>query len=336
MRLLEVRRQFFASSYRAVVVDDLPILAHPQEATIVGAAPRRGGSRRPGFVVKRQAKGEAQGLFDEVVIWFQNSIAALGKVTVKTTLTEQTTELFYNYSNAGPNPPVGLEWCSPINNPWVFCNATTGDIIPDVVTYHNETPDVSDIEVPSTVCITHDANALCPDATFSMLHAIGGAAVLHKAPNGNIYAFDEPVDRYNLSSFALQSSRLFSGKAHFVIGGSQGRLLHGYNDTLNSYGVSRIRLSRPSIMPNGSIPVTLVPMASPDGGPSIVVAMDTSANVYYLITCTMANSYAKVFLAKSMVDGPLALMDPGLMPTVTGGEITSCRVVPYTNGDRPA
>lgn len=72
MRLLEVRRQFFASSYRAVVIDDLPILAHPQEASIVGAAPRRGGSRRPGLVVKRQAKGKAQGLFDEVVIWFQN------------------------------------------------------------------------------------------------------------------------------------------------------------------------------------------------------------------------------------------------------------------------
>ena len=75
----------------------------------------------------------------------------------------------------------------------------------------------------------------------------------------------------------------------------------------------------------------LVPAQNPTGGPSIMTAVDTSSNVYYLITCEYANMYPKVFLAKSYAAGIAALTDPAVQDTVTGAPVTACKAVPYTN-----
>lgn len=66
-----------------------------------------------------------------------------------------------------------------------------------------------------------------------------------------------------------------------------------------------------------------------------MTAVDTSSNVYYLITCEYANTYPKVFLAKSYAGGIAALMDPALQATVTGAQVAACYAVPYTNGAGP-
>lgn len=113
--------------------------------------------------------------------------------------------------------------------------------------------DTSNADSPGSIC-TAENGIPCPSATFSNIKAINGAAMLHWAPNGNIYSFN--TDRFLSDASSLEAQyRLFSGMAPFITGGALGRVLHGYKDTLASRNVSRLRLSHAETMPKKSLPV---------------------------------------------------------------------------------
>ncbi|KAL2352094.1 hypothetical protein BJ546DRAFT_7699 [Cryomyces antarcticus] len=239
--------------------------------------------------------------------------------------------LVYGYNDDGPTPPYGLRWCKTNTSPWTWCDSKSGDIYPDTVT-HQESLPIYGTDVSGLVCSTY-SSASCPTNDFAAMFSIDGSAVLHHAFNGNIYSFNEA--RFPTNQSGLVTSRLFSGVPPFITGGSGGRLLHGYKDTLAKYGVSRLRLSHARAMPNTSMPVALVPAYNPLGGPSILTAADTSSNVYCLITCQYENMYSKIFIGTAYFTGIIALTDPALEPTVTGGKVTGCSAVPYTDGQAP-
>lgn len=161
------------------------------------------------------------------------------------------------YANSGPQPPNGLTRCDPIVDTYLWCNTTDGSVVPDTISHRDPTPS-SDPNATSSVagieCLTNSGDAPCPNVTFSGIRAINGTAMLHHAPNGNIYSFDSDRCAIN-NTMKVATCHLFAGSPPFVTGGATGRLLHGYNDTMATRNVSRLRLSRPQAMPNTSLPV---------------------------------------------------------------------------------
>lgn len=61
------------------------------------------------------------------------------------------------------------------------------------------------------------------------------------------------------------------------------------------------------------------------------MAADTIGNLYYPLLCVYANLYPKMFLAKDPIAGAATLMDPANIATLTGGNITTCGFVPFTD-----
>ena len=161
------------------------------------------------------------------------------------------------YNDTGPTPPSGYAVCSPLIDPWTWCDSS-GQPVPDTASQPassspSATPSVAETATTSRyiACTTASA-ASCPNSTFAAATAIQGSAILHHAENGNVYSFSEtnfqPSDNLTLTA-------LFTGTQPFMIAGSEGRLLHTYNDTMTAWGVGRLRLSPPESMPTTSLPV---------------------------------------------------------------------------------
>lgn len=67
-----------------------------------------------------------------------------------------------------------------------------------------------------------------------------------------------------------------------------------------------------------------------------MTAVDTSSNVYYLITCETTNTFPKVFVARNIVQGIATLLDPSIRDEITGSSpLMACYAVPYSNGMGP-
>ncbi|KAH8648137.1 hypothetical protein BGZ60DRAFT_535039 [Tricladium varicosporioides] len=109
------------------------------------------------------------------------------------------------------------------------------------------------------------------------------------------------------------------------------RYLHLYKDTMAMMGISRLRLASLDAMPAPSVLVALTPLKLADGSSSYV-ATTTDGQLFYLITCLIAEQYPKVFLAKDPVVGATKLQDPALAMTLTGGNVTQCGFVNYGPG----
>jgi hypothetical protein len=93
------------------------------------------------------------------------------------------------------------------------------------------------------------SNTTAPTLQYTVMDSLDGALELHYANNGNIYA----VSANSSSASGIDDSVLFSASNSTVLGDSQGRLFHGYVDTLSSLGVSRLRLANGDDMPSTSV-----------------------------------------------------------------------------------
>lgn len=121
----------------------------------------------------------------------------------------------------------------------------------------------------------------------------------------------------------------FSSINNYIIGdGSGNRLLHIYNDTLASLGVSRLRLATLDAMPLQSVLVTLIPIQVAKGGHAYV-AVTSDGAVFFMITCLLDTQFPKVFVAKNITAGAATLMVPALAGSLTGGNVTSCGYLPW-------
>jgi hypothetical protein len=199
------------------------------------------------------------------------------------------------------------------------------------------------------ICTSTDPGVPCPrNVTFSTIKAINGSAQLHTAPNGNIYSFDP--GRFDKSAPDVVLAQQFSGEGPFVTGSADGAVLHGYRSEINEYNVSRLRLSQIYQIPSDSLPLSLVMAAGPQTqlqrgakpttpqfkeADAVMVATDTSANMYVLITCAMQSTYSKVFLATAIAVGLRVLQRPGFGESFAGDKIRSCQAVGYTTGYGP-
>ena len=170
---------------------------------------------------------------------------------------------------------------------------------------------------------------------FNLLSSSDGTFDLHWGEDGNIYviAANDTSDPTGEDTSDISSQ--FAASGDMVLGDYTGRLLHGYTDTLEEFGVSRLRFSSPDSVPTTAISVALVPVTDVQSGADIVVASTTAAEIMALITCVYNDSvglYPKIFLAKDPNQGVATLESDAVADTVTGGNISSCGVIGYTNG----
>lgn len=167
-----------------------------------------------------------------------------------------------------------------------------------------------------------------PTLNYTVLNAADGSLEVHWAYNGNLYA----VGTDSTTESGLDDSILFStSDGSSVLGDSDGRLLHGYVDTLADLGVSRLRLADGDSLPLTSVMLTLAPV-DPGTGSSIMMAFDTAGNSYYPLLCVYDDLYPKIFIATDPDAGSTVLEDPANIETLTGGTVTECGFFAFGDG----
>ena len=170
---------------------------------------------------------------------------------------------------------------------------------------------------------------------YNVLSSSDGVFDLHWGEDGNIYVIGANDTTDPSSEDTSDISSQFAASGAMVLGDYNGRLLHGYVDTLEEFGVSRLRFSSADTVPTTAISVALVPVAIVQSGPDLIVASTTSAEIMALITCVYDEAvrlYPKIFLAKDPNEGVAILESDAVAGTVTGGSVSSCGVIGYTNG----
>ncbi|EME48461.1 hypothetical protein DOTSEDRAFT_76094 [Dothistroma septosporum NZE10] len=155
-----------------------------------------------------------------------------------------------------------------------------------------------------------------PFTGWSSLTEINGAAHLAAADDGNLYL------SAGTSSSPLPGTQFYSDKS-IAFKDEQNRMFHYYPDTMNAYGVSRLRLSTVMDTPLTAQLITLVPVDTPSG--VAYVAADTANNNYFLTTCIAPHwQGSKVFLVKDLDSGPTELLSGQVQWIVTGNNVTAC------------
>lgn len=82
--------------------------------------------------------------------------------------------------------------------------------------------------------------------TISFMQSIDGNFHLHAAEDGNIYSISSNDATDDDSTDA---SSQFQALGTTIVADSKSRILHGYTDTLTKFGVSRLRFSPASAVP---------------------------------------------------------------------------------------
>jgi hypothetical protein len=108
-----------------------------------------------------------------------------------------------------------------------------------------------------------------------------------------------------------------------VMGDSIGRLLYYFPNTISAVGASRLRLGAWGSIPNGAELVTLFPTTSSSGA-TVLVAVDSSLNVFYPFICSIEGQLNKLFLVADADTGSSTLMNSDLTYTVIGGVAQQC------------
>lgn len=94
------------------------------------------------------------------------------------------------------------------------------------------------------------SNMTAPALNYTVLNAADGGLEVHYADNGNLYAISDD----STTAHGVDDTILFAESVSgTVVGDSEGRLLHGYVDTLASLGVSRLRLADGNHLPKTSV-----------------------------------------------------------------------------------
>lgn len=171
------------------------------------------------------------------------------------------------------------------------------------------------------------ARTIDPAVNYTELNAVGGGLKVHWADDGNLYALNTDSVADSGADDTILFSESVSGN---VLGDHEGRLLHGYVDTLASLGVSRLRLADGDSIPQTSVMLTLAAV-DPDGsGPSVFLAFDTAGNSYYPLLCVYEDLDPKIFIAKDAAAGAAVLEDAANAETLTGGSVKECGVFSIT------
>jgi hypothetical protein len=163
---------------------------------------------------------------------------------------------------------------------------------------------------------------------------------LRWSPNGNVYAVEESKVPDDLRAKEWSGWFASDESGSTIVGDSHGRAFHGYIDTIQSLGVSRVRLHGAGEFPKTSWPVmftAVIPDKNSEAATQdpILVISDFAENIYFPIICIYKSGtvYPKVFMANETEAGVKTLMSntPAVIETVTGEQVQECGYMSWTN-----
>jgi hypothetical protein len=170
--------------------------------------------------------------------------------------------------------------------------------------------------------------------TYQLLTIPDGSIMFASCGSGAIYgiAADSPDNPACIKMWASYNEIL-------VADGAQ-RLLHYYSNTMNTTGVSRLRVADKESVPEGSVIVVFAAFRANNTGPSgnstddgYYIAVDTDLNVYYPVLCTYTDgSLSKMFVVTDPVAGLTVLQSADVEFSITGGAVGACYVIPILMG----
>ncbi|KDN69834.1 putative conserved hypothetical protein, partial [Colletotrichum sublineola] len=155
---------------------------------------------------------------------------------------------------------------------------------------------------------------------FAILVDRSGQTMVISCSNGNMY----PVRADSLDN--VDCSELWAAVDDVLVYDGAQRLIHYYNNTMSTLGVSRIRVEAELEAPVGSVVVFWAPYYDPDSPDEyLFMAIDPLDQIFYPIVCDYADGTAsKVFLAQDPVAGVATLQSPDVIHSITGGSVSAC------------
>ncbi|KAJ7497564.1 hypothetical protein FB451DRAFT_237375 [Mycena latifolia] len=170
------------------------------------------------------------------------------------------------------------------------------------------------------------------NGTIAQVWTIDKKSFLFNSMNGNLFVADIANSPANAGGGVDTSSMFRATDApNGMYADYGGRIFHVYEDELDAYNVSRIRLADETTVPLTSIFVTLAPAytVTGEGGSPNLIAMSTNGGVYYLAACIYhANdAVAKLFVIRFLDSGLATLANSQLEGTITGGPVDHCVLV---------
>jgi hypothetical protein len=131
-----------------------------------------------------------------------------------------------------------------------------------------------------------------------------------------------------------------------------GRIMHIYQDEVQTYNVTRLRFATSDKIPLTSVfvyvflhilffvysliyhrstlsPLSAITSAAQGTTANSLVAVTTSGDIYFLTACiyTADPAFAKVFAIKDNMSGDAKLESAALQMLITGGQVSSCSMI---------
>lgn len=140
--------------------------------------------------------------------------------------------------------------------------------------------------------------------------------------DGNMYAV-----RNDNNETAICSGTWDTAPRSEVVYDEARRFMHYYSNTMSKAGISRLRVSRSSRVPQRSVAVALIPVQDP-GSPSYYVAVNRKREVFYPVVCDYADgSASRMFLADHPARGMRVLRSEDVVHSITGGLVSRCHLM---------
>ncbi|KAK7051059.1 hypothetical protein VNI00_005171 [Paramarasmius palmivorus] len=187
---------------------------------------------------------------------------------------------------------------------------------------------------------TNKDNSTADDTTYDGRISIGsmdGSLEIKWNNNGNLYVIPATNEELDTSNFFLVEDEVIYGD---TFNDTNPRYLHAYTDTLQSLGVSRLRLAPVDQMPLTSVYVTFNRYQVTDASNQpvdVLLATTTSTDpevYYYPVVCVYGDKqYSKLFLATDPDAGVKVLQDVQYQATITGGLVSSCAYLPLVEAE---
>lgn len=139
--------------------------------------------------------------------------------------------------------------------------------------------------------------------------------------DGNVYMFNIDGDDNPFCS------EMWSSQQDVLVHDGARRFAHYYTNTMDTLGVSRVRVDDDSHIVEGGQLIAWVPYETEpdnDGDDYLYLGVDPNDNIFFPVVCLYDTGLTRLFLTKDPEEGSKTLTDPALANTVTGGNVQKC------------
>ncbi len=152
-----------------------------------------------------------------------------------------------------------------------------------------------------------------------------GKIGMYSSWDGNLFVAPANATNLTMVTGGSQLTQMTWNDKPVLLTDDRMRFIHYYPKTMDTLGISRIRLANWVHLPKSSRLIGLTPIKTKAG--SLMVAIDATGKNYWLYSCAIQNQGNKMFLAKDSKNATQVLQNPDMRFIVTGGQASNCRPV---------